>query len=251
MPTVIRITSKLHDSVARATLAGGAAAVVALFIPATLGLALAVLAIGCAIAPPASIGVGRRGDLGGRRWPAPASGSAVSPVSSSRRRRWPDLARGVTGTTRWSAAGLGALGAVTAGMIARAFAMTEVLAFLPSGIAALVTGATTGLVWASCSIGRHVTHSTPPLEGELGNMRDETELGQLLGRAAVAYREAVAAIGDEAPAARAAADDMVRKMTRFGRRWRELEAEASRSLPAQLHDRLQLVGRKLEATQIR
>jgi hypothetical protein len=41
---------------------------------------------------------------------------------------------------------------------------------------------------------------------------------------------------------------MVRKMTRFGRHWRELEAEASRSLPAQLHDRLQLVGRKLEAT---
>jgi hypothetical protein len=64
----------------------------------------------------------------------------------------------------------------------------------------------------------------------------------------VAYREAVEAIGDEVPAARTAADEMVRKMTRFGRRWRELEAEASRSLPAQLHERLLLVGRKLEST---
>src|SRR2546423_273407 len=56
------------------------------------------------------------------------------------------------------------------------------------------------------------------------------------------------AIGGEAPAARAAADDLVGKMTRFGTRWRELESEASRSLPGDLRERLQLVGRRLETS---
>ena len=88
------------------------------------------------------------------------------------------------------------------------------------------------------SIGRHLAITHKPLEDELRELADPSELGVLLGRAAVAYREAVVAIGDEAPAARAAADDLVGKMTRFGKRWRELEAEASRSLPADLKERL-------------
>ncbi|HEX4456649.1 MAG TPA: hypothetical protein VIA18_01685, partial [Polyangia bacterium] len=77
---------------------------------------------------------------------------------------------------------------------------------------------------------------------------DQSELGQLLGRAARAHRDALAAMGDEAPAARAAADDLVHKMTRFGRRWRDLELEAARSRPDELGARLLIMGRKLEAT---
>jgi hypothetical protein len=38
-------------------------------------------------------------------------------------------------------------------------------------------------------------------------------------------------------------------MTRFGRRWRELEAEASRASPADLKERLLLVGRRLDGSQ--
>jgi hypothetical protein len=161
------------------------------------------------------------------------------------------VARGVVGPARLSAAALGTLGALTAGLVARAFAITDALAFLPSGLQALAAGATSGLVVGVSSIGRHARLERtplPPLEDELRAMSDGSELGQLLGRAAVAYREAVAAIGSEAPAARVAADELVSKMTRFGRRWRELEAEAARALPAELNDRLLLVGRKLETT---
>ena len=93
----------------------------------------------------------------------------------------------------------------------------------------LIAGATGGFVVGVSSVGRHVALSTAPLEHELLALADETELGKLLGRAASAYRDAVVAIGGEAPAARAAADELVGKMTRFGKRWRELEAEASTS----------------------
>jgi hypothetical protein len=55
-------------------------------------------------------------------------------------------------------------------------------------------------------------------------------------------------MGDEAPAARAAADEMVRKMARIGRRWREVEAEVALARPAELHERLALVGRRVEST---
>jgi hypothetical protein len=112
-----------------------------------------------------------------------------------------------------------------------------------------VTGATSGFVVGVSSIGRHVERVKVAVESELGALADESELGQLLGRAATAYRDAVAAIGDEAPAARAAADELMRKMARFGKRWRELEAEAARTLPAELDERRLLVGRRLETTQ--
>jgi hypothetical protein len=137
---------------------------------------------------------------------------------------------------------------MTAALIGRAFALTDALAALPNGIETMLTGATSGLVIGVSSIGRHLAVTHQPLEAELRELADASELGALLGRAAVAYREAVVAIGSEAPAARAAADDLVGKMTRFGKRWRELEAEASRSLPADLKDRLLLVGRRLESS---
>ena len=98
-------------------------------------------------------------------------------------------------------------------------------------MATLVAGATGGFVVGVSSVGRHLALAHAPLEHELRGMADDTELGQLLGRAADAYRDAVKAIGGEAPAARDAADELVGKMTRFGRRWRELELEAARVAP--------------------
>jgi hypothetical protein len=112
----------------------------------------------------------------------------------------------------------------------------------------LVSGAASGLVVGVAAIGRHVGRERVPVDGELRALADESELGRLLGRAAAAYRDAVEAIGGEAPAARAAADELARKMTRFGRRWRELEGEAARSRPEELTERLLLVGRKLDGT---
>jgi hypothetical protein len=98
------------------------------------------------------------------------------------------------------------------------------------------------------SIGRNIQRLAAPVESELRALAGEGELGQLLGRAADAYRDAVDALGTEAPQARAAADDLVLRMARFGRRWREVEADAARSLPADVHERLAVLNRRLEAT---
>ena len=247
MPATINDHSKLHESVARATLAAGAAAVLGMLLPASLGAAVMALAIGVAVVPPTSLTSASTAILwalaaaaGGRMGGGVGSAIAAVAIGGS-------VARGLSGPSRMVAALVATAGAMTAALIGRAFALTDVLGALPSGVATLVAGATGGLVVGVSSVGRHLGVLRAPLEHELGAMADDSELGRLLGRAASAYRDAIQAIGGEAPAARAAADDLVGKMTRFGRRWRELEAEASRS-PEDLKERLQLVGRRLEAS---
>ncbi len=248
MPATINDHSKLHDSVARATLAAGAAAVAGMFLPASIAAALMALAIGVAVVPPTNLpsastailwalAAAAGGKIGG------GVGHAIAGVAIGG-----SIARGLSGPKRLSAMLVGTVGALTAALVGRAFALTDLLGALPNGIATLIAGATGGHVIGVSSVGRHVALLQAPLEQDLLAMADETELGRLLGRAASAYRDAVQAIGGEVPAARAAADELVGKMTRFGTRWRELEAEASRSRPDELKERLQLVGRRLETS---
>ncbi len=248
MPATINDHSKLHDSVARAILAAGAAAVAGMFLPASLGAALMALAVGVAIVPPTTVASGATALL----WALAAAaggkigggvGNAIAGVAIGG-----SVARGLAGPSRLTAMLVGTIGAMTAALIGRAFALTDVLGALPSGVATLVAGATGGLVIGVSSVGRHIGLLHAPLEQELLAMADESELGRLLGRAASAYRDAVQAIGGEVPAARVAADELVGKMTRFGKRWRELESEASRCKPEDLKERLQLVGRRLDGS---
>ena len=235
MPATINDHDKLHEAVLRATLAAGAAAVAGMFLPASAAAALLALAIGCAVVVPnnlpsaaSAILWGIAAAAGGRIGGGVGNAITAAAIGGS-------LARGLTGTSaKLVAAVLGTAGAMTASLIGRAFALTDALAVLPNGIETMITGATTGLVIGVSSIGRHLAVTHKPLEDELRALADETELGKLLG--------------GEAPAARAAADDLVGKMTRFGKRWRELETEASRSLPGDLRERLQLVGRRLETS---
>ncbi|MGZ5158621.1 MAG: hypothetical protein ACXWCL_19555 [Caldimonas sp.] len=219
-----------------------------MFLPAALAAAVMALAIGCAVVPPTSLASGSTALL----WALAAAaggkigggvGNAIAGVAIGG-----SLARGLQGPSKMVAMLVGTVGAMTAALIGRAFALTDVLAALPNGVATLIAGATGGLVVGVSSVGRHVAMLRAPLEHELLAMADDSELGRLLGRAASAYRDAIQAIGNEAPAAREAADELVGKMTRFGKRWRELEAEASRSAPEDLKERLQLVGRRLEAS---
>src|SRR5579863_1807791 len=156
MPIVVKDHERLHDSVIRATLAGGAAAVVATFLPAPIAEAVLVGAIGCAIAPPSSwpsaawalcwaIAAAAGAKLGGH------AGQTIEAAAMGL-----SLARGVSGSTRWSALGLGMLGALTAILISGAFVTTGALADWPSGLAALLVGATGGFVVGVSSIGRHI-----------------------------------------------------------------------------------------------
>ena len=154
MALMLKDHDKLHEAIVRAVLAGGAAAVAGIFLPAYLGVAATVLALGVAVSVPKS-------------WPsaawavlwACAAGAAI-------RLGRPDrgvagalslgatVARGVEGTPLKAAdRRAGALGAATAAMIGRAVGQTEVLAFLPSGLEALAVGAAAGLVVGVSSIG--------------------------------------------------------------------------------------------------
>lgn len=253
MAIVINDHEGLHASVARSVLAGGAAALVGLFLPAGSGAAAMALALGLAVAVPRSwpsaawavlwaCAAGAAAGLGG---PVGMAGAALAVGAS--------LARGVDGRAkRLLAAGVGALGAAAAGLIARAVDVSGVLAALPQGLEALAAGAAGGLTVGVASIGRHVEREAPAigsaLDAELAGLPAEGELGELLERALAAHREAVAALGAGAPEARVAADELMAKMARFGRKWREIEADAARSLPEDVHARLALVERRIEAT---
>src|SRR3954470_21663511 len=195
MPATINDHSRLHDSVARATLAAGAAAVAGLFLPASLAAALMALAVGVAVVPPTNLASASTAIL----WALAAAaggkmgggvGNAIAGVAIGG-----SVARGLTGRPRMMAMLVGTVGAMTAALIGRAFALTDVLAALPNGVATLIAGATGGAVIGVSSVGRHVAMLRAPLEQELLSMADDSELGRLLGRAASAYRDAIVAIG--------------------------------------------------------
>lgn len=242
----------------RATLAAGAAAVAGMFLPATLSACVMALAVTCAMVPPSdwtsltmatvwALVAAAGAQLAGPQQGALGVVVGAAAVGAS-------LTRGVIGPARWAALACGTVGALTAGLIGKALT-TDALAAWPDGLRALAGGAVGGLVVGVSGVGRLIARAREPSRSDaalpdagLAGLADQSELGQLLSRAAVAHRDALAALGDEAPAARAAADDMVLQMTRFGRRWRDLELEAASSRPDELNARLQLVGRKLEAS---
>jgi hypothetical protein len=248
MAILVNDHEKLHHAVARATLAGGGAVLAAGFLPPALGTALVALALAVAVVPPATwmsaatallwaCAAGGAGQIGGTIGTV-GMGLAIGG----------SLARGTEGARRWVAAGFGVVGALGMALL-RTGLENSALAVLPSGVEALAIGAASGLMVGVSSIGRHISRLAPAVESELESLGSDGELGQLLGRAASAYRDAVEAMGDDAPQARLAADDLVKRMARFGRHWREVEAEAARSLPEELHERLALLTRRLESTE--
>jgi hypothetical protein len=239
----------LHQAVGRAVLAGGAASLAGLFLPGWAAAAATALALGLAVAIPTAFTSAAWAVLlacgagAATRWGGPL-GSMLGAIAVGA-----SLARGVEGGwRRLLATTVGAVGAATAGLIGRAAGDTAALAFLPSGIEALAVGAAGGFVVGVSSIARHVHRLSPPEEGELASLGGDGELGQLLLRAAGAYRDTVEALGSDAPQAKSAADDLVKRMARFGKRWREVEADAARSVPADVAERLAEVERRLAVT---
>jgi hypothetical protein len=247
MAVTVKDHEGLHHAVARTVLAAGGASVVSAFLPAPLAWAVAALAVTVAVAPPRSL----RGGAESLLWALAAGGGGhlgglfglllgAGAVGAS-------LGRGVGGVQRWVASGFGALGALGAVLVWRAFDSGAALAFLPSGLEALIAGGAGGLMVGVSSMGRHLELKQLPPHAELKALAAEGELGQLLARAATAYQDAIDAMGSFAPEARAAADDMVRRMTRFGQHWRDVDREAARTVPEELHGRLVDLNKRLEA----
>jgi hypothetical protein len=246
MPITVKNHEGLHDSVLRATLASATAALGGLFLPAGFAPALAVALVGAAVVAPDTIrsaalilacagvtGVGARLGVAG-----PVAAAAFGVVLAQKR----------TGLWAGAASLLGALGGLTAFLVARALGQTELLGFLPPGLETLAVGALSGAVMGVSSIGRHLAPLEQPAPDELLAVAAQGELGELLERASLAHREAVAALGLAAPEVRSAADDLVRRMARFGRRWHEVELEAARARPEVVRGRLTDLDARLLAT---
>ena len=248
MAVTVKDHEGLHHSIARAMLAAGGASVVAAFLPASLAWALGALAVTVAVAPPRSV----RGAAESLLWALAAGGGGqiggllglllgAGAVGAS-------LGRGASGARRWVAGGFGFLGALGGVLVLKAFDRSGALAFLPSGLESLLAGAAGGLMVGVSSLGRHLDVAQLGPHADLEGLEGgEGELGQLLSRAGTAYKEALGAIGDSAPEARAAANDLVQRMARFGRHWRDLELEAARTPLDALHERLTAVNLRLEA----
>ncbi|HEX6838387.1 MAG TPA: hypothetical protein VF334_17545, partial [Polyangia bacterium] len=114
----------MHDSIARATLAAGAAAVAGMFLPASLAAALMALAVGVAVVPPTNLvsastailwalAAAAGGKIGG------GVGQAIAAVAIGG-----SVARGLAGPSRLLAMLVGTVGALTAALVGRAFALT-------------------------------------------------------------------------------------------------------------------------------
>jgi len=243
---------KLHETVARSALAAGAVSVVGMFVPGPIATALMAGAVGLAVAVPRTA----MASMWALWWACAAGAAQVfpAPLSSllSSLAIGVGMVRGledVSTGTRIVAGTLGAVGAATGFLITRAFAITEVLHALPNGLEALTSGVAFGLAVGVSSVGRHLRREAEaPLELELAGLSNETEIGQLLGRAAQAYRDTLHAVGSEAPLALSAASDMVIKMTKFGKRWREVELEAARTKPDDLRAQLEKLQLRMTAS---
>ena len=254
MPATINDHSELHDSVAerdpgRRGRGGGRA------VPAGVPRRRADGA-GCRLRGGAADRSGRRASTAiavgaGRRLRVGRSGAEVGAARSP---AWPSVAsvaRGLPAARRgWSRCCVGTVGAMTAALIGRAFALTRRArraartAWRRSSPAR--PAASSSACRRSVVTWRSRDGAARARASRHGRRRPSSASCSAGPLAPIATRSRRSAAKRRPRAS--AADDLVGKMTRFGRRWRELELEAARSRPDDLKERLLLVGRRLEAS---
>jgi hypothetical protein len=242
MAILIKDHEGLQDTVGRAILGMGAAGILGMFVSPPLGAAFSALAAGLAMGIPKStssvlVVVTAAIVAGLGRWLGPTAGVMIGSVAVglAAARDLPSNPRRATAAT------FVAMGWATAAMVQAAFGLTGILHFMPNGIEALIAGAAGGLVLGVSALGRHIE-----MAGEqVALVADDSEIGQLLRRAEGAYKDAVAALAGDVPQARTAADDLMAKMARFGRRWSEVERESARTSPETLRQRIAELDQRL------
>jgi hypothetical protein len=263
---------QLHEWIARAGLAGAAATVIELLAArlglagsAPLGAAARLAFVVAAVVPPKTFIDGARVALLAALAAAVArlearialpAGAILIGVGIARH-----MAEGDRGLRRrLEVVGIGATAALTAAVIFRALGDTAALtSIFGAGLGALAAGAIGGAITGLGAIGRLLRPATDTATpgADLDEVAQNVgtanaEVGALLRRAATAHRQAIEVIsglpGDEAPAARKAADDLIQRMVRFGREWMEVERRATDTTPEQLTERVAVLETRLEKT---
>ena len=104
-----------------------------------------------------------------------------------------------------------------------------------------IAGGCVGLLVGASTITRHLVVKVDPIDKDLLGLLPAAdasdELVQLVRQALTTYQQAADSL-EEHPSARRAAEELVKKIGRFGKRWQDIESQAKQS------DRLKLSERK-------
>lgn len=159
------------------------------------------------------------------------------------------LATGELG--RWQALLMGLLGAgmaLVAQRIPPALMAQDFMLELPATAASVIGGLGMGLAVGSATIVRHLRVKLEPVDRELKGLMPaatgDDEISKLVAQAMTSYQQAADCL-EEHPQARASAEQLVKKVARFGKKWQDIQAQAHKSDRKQLDERIaELQARK-------
>ncbi len=152
---------------------------------------------------------------------------------------------------RWQALLTGVLGAVMAFVaqkIPPALLAQDFMLELPTTAANFIGGLGMGLAVGSATIARYLRVKLEPVDKELKGLLPEAsatdEISELVSQAMTSYQQAAECL-EEHPQARATAEQLVKKIARFGKKWQEIAAHAHKSDRKKLDDKIvELQARK-------
>lgn len=245
MRIVINDHARFQEAVALTVMASAAAGLLATFLPGWAGASVTVLLVGLSLTFPRTAVDGAwllvcscwAGGLAQIPAAAPwATGAALGGLLAQQGRGWSRLVGFLFGLAAGTAAAV----------VQSALVDQHTLELLPFGLESLAVGAVAGVVMGSAAIGRELALSSGNEEALL-TAASSGELAQLTRRAAMVYREARQALGSEGIPAQRAADDLVRRMAEFARRFSNIDGELARLDRPELEARLQALDHRLES----
>jgi hypothetical protein len=150
------------------------------------------------------------------------------------------------------AAVLSAVATFAAQKIGPALSAQDFMLELPDRVSPLLAGLGTGLVVGSATIARHLKLKVNVVDKELQGLLPaagaDDEIAKLVTQAMTSYEQAAECL-DEHLQARQMAEQLIKKIARFGKKWQEIEAQTRKGERAQLEQRIaELQGRKDAAT---
>jgi len=136
---------------------------------------------------------------------------------------------------RWQAllSGLLAAGmALVAQRIPPALMAQDFMLELPTPLASVLGGLGMGLAVGSATIGRFLKVKLEPVDQELKGLippaSADDEISKLVAQAMTSYQQAAECLAEH-PQARATAEQLVKKVARFGKKWQDIEVQAHKS----------------------